>query len=147
MTPRTMTLLAASAWALALPAAASAQQYYGQPEYRPQPQYDGQRDYGQPQYGQPPGDWRQSRRDGFAGYPQFRRVEAHIRQEIQQGVRDDLLARDDAADLMSQLRQIQMQEMREYRVHGRNLPYDDQMRIGSELDQLDHVVDQTRDEP
>ena len=146
MTPRTMILLAASVAALALPAAASAQPYNGQTEYRPQPQYDGQRGYGQPDYGQPHGDWRQPRRGRFTGYPQFRRVEAHIRQEIQEDVREDLLARDDAADLMGQLRQIQMQEAREYRVHGWNLPNDDQARIGAELDQLDRLVDQTRDE-
>ena len=156
MTPKTMILLAASAAALVLPAAAGAQPYNGQTEYRPQPQYDGQpgygprdgqRDYGQSQYGQPRGDWRQTRRRSFAGYPQFRRVEANIRQEIQDGVRDDILAGDDAADLMGQLRQIQMQEYREYRVHGWNLPNYDQMRIGSSLDRLDQLVDQTRNEP
>lgn len=63
-----------------------------------------------------------------------------------QGVRDDLIERDDARDLMGQLRDIQLQEAREFRVHGWNPPDDDQYRIRSRLDQLDRLVDQIRDE-
>lgn len=136
-----MIIMAASAAALALPAAASAQQYYGQsPEGR---QYS-QQPYGQ-QYQQPRGDWNQGRR-GFSGYPEYRGIEAHIRQEIAEAVRDDMIERGDARDLMNQLRQIQAQEAREFRVHRWNLPDDDRMRIRSQLTQLDQVVDQTRNE-
>ncbi len=80
-------------------------------------------------------------------YPQFRPIEAHIMREIQDGVREDTLMPDDAHDLMAQLRRVQYDEMREYRVHGWNLPYDDQARIHAELDRLDHAVDETRAEP
>jgi hypothetical protein len=153
MTPKTLVLLAIGAAALAMPAAASAQSEYrpsyGQPSYG-QPTY-GQYGYGQPSYDrgyqQPQGDWYQGRRTRYRGYPQFRPIEAHITREIQDGVREDTLAQDDARDLMGQLRQIQAEEYREYRVHGWNLPEDDQVRIRSELGQLDQLVDQTRAEP
>ncbi|MDB5437169.1 MAG: hypothetical protein JWR47_3426 [Phenylobacterium sp.] len=135
---RNMTLAAIGVAVLALPSAAAAQQYYGQGYAQP--------NYGQPSYGQPRGDWYGDRRARFAGYPQFRGVEAHIRGEIMQGVRDDLIERDDARDLMGQLRDIQLQEAREFRVHGWNLPDDDQHQIRSRLDQLDRLVDQIRDQ-
>ncbi len=135
MSARTKLLLVLGAAALAVPAAASAQQYYGQPQY------------GHPSYGQPRGDWYRGRRVRFGGYPEFKPLEAHIRGEIQDGLRDDLLMADDARDLTGQLRQIQLEEWREYRVHGWNLPEDDRARIRSELNQLDQTVDQTRDEP
>jgi hypothetical protein len=139
MTPKTIILLAAGAAALVLPAGASAQQYYGQPEYR-QPQYEGQRDYDQPH-----GDYG-AHRGRFSGYPQFRGIEAHIRSEIMQAVRDDMIERDDARELMGQLRDIQMREAREFRVHGWNLPGGDQQRIRAQLGELDHQVDQIRNE-
>lgn len=128
------TLLAAiGAAALALPAAAMAQQYY-----QPYPaQY----------YGPPRGDYRPDWRHRFNGYPEFRGIEAHIRSEIQEGVREDLIERDDARDLMNQLRDIQMQEAREFRVHGMNLPDDDRYRLRSQLQELDRLVDQVREEP
>ncbi len=135
MSVKRKLLLFLGAAALAVPAAASAQQYYRQPQY------------GQPSYGQPRGDWYRGRRVRFGSYPEFRPLEAHIRSEIQDGIRDDLLMADDARDLMGQLRQIQSEEYREYRVHGWNLPEDDRARIRSELDQLDQTVDQTRNEP
>jgi hypothetical protein len=141
MTPKTTILLAVSIAALSIPAAASAQ---GQP-YAGQ-QY-GQPQYGQGSYGQPRGDWHQRRQSRYGSYPEFRPIEMHIRQKIQDGVRDDMIASDDARDLMGQLRQIQSQEMREFRVHGWNLPEADRMRIHSQLDQLDQLVDQTRAEP
>ena len=49
-------------------------------------------------------------------------------------------------ELMGQLRQIQMQEAREFGVHGWNLPDDDRERIRDQLARLDHLVDETRDE-
>ncbi len=158
MTPKKMILLAVSAAALAVPAAASAQEYYrqqygqeqyGQEQYGQEQygrQYYGQPQYRQPFYQQPQSDWRRGRSARFGSYPEFRPLEMHIRQEIQDGVRDDMLAPDDAQDLMGQLRQIQAEEMREYRVHGWNLPNNDRARIRAELNQLDQVVDQTRNE-
>lgn len=138
MTPRTMILLAAGAAALVAPAAASAQQYGG---------YENQPYYGQSggDYGQPRGDygWRR----GFNGYPEFRGIESHIRGEIYQGLRDDTLDREGANDLLAQLQQVRYDEMREFRYHGWNLPYDDRMRIREELQQLDQQVDETRAEP
>jgi hypothetical protein len=139
MSPKTIILSAACAAALVIPAAASAQQNYGQPEYR-QPQYENQRNYGQPD-----GDYG-ARHGRFSGYPQFRGIEAHIRSEIAQAVRDDMIEREDARDLMGQLRDIQMQEAREFRVHRWNLPGDDQQRIRARLGELDRQVDQIRNE-
>jgi hypothetical protein len=129
-------LAAIGAAAFVLPGAAGAQQYSG-PGY-------GRLYYAQ-EYGQLGGDWYQ-RRAHFYGYPEFRGVEEHIRREIQDGVREDLIERDDAGDLMGQLRDIQMQEAREFRVHGWNLPDDDRYRLRSRLGQLDQLVDQIRDE-
>jgi hypothetical protein len=139
MSPKTIILSAACAAALVIPAAASAQQNYGQPEYR-QPQYENQRNYGQPD-----GDYG-ARHGRFSGYPQFRGIEAHICSEIAQAVRDDMIEREDARDLMGQLRDIQMQEAREFRVHRWNLPGDDQQRIRARLGELDRQVDQIRNE-
>jgi hypothetical protein len=159
MTLRKLILLAAGAAAIALPAAASAQPYdqqdlgqqdYGQRDYgqRDYGQRDyGQRDYGQRDYGQDRGDVYGARRAGYGVYPQFKPIEAHIRQEIREALRDDAIEADDARDLMQQLRGIQDQEMREFRVHGWNLPYDDQVRIRARLGRLDRQVDQIRNEP
>jgi hypothetical protein len=82
----------------------------------------------------------------FSGYPQFKGLEAHIRSQIVEGVSDDLIQRDDARDLLGQLRAIQTQEAREYRVHGWDLPDQDQIRLRDQLEQLDRLVDQTREE-
>jgi hypothetical protein len=124
MTPRKFILFAAGLAALAIPAAASAQ-YYAQPR----------------------GDFYQGRRSYFRGYPEFRNEEMHIRQEIDEGVREDLLAPEDAADFRDRLRQIQVREAREFREHGRYLPDYDRAAIRAQLDELDRLVDQTRDEP
>ena len=161
MSPKTILLIAAGAAALSLPLVASAQSYYGQSggdqPYQPrgdQPYY-GQPDGDEPYqshrddsyYGQPRGDWYGARRMVFRGYPEFRRVEAHIRAEINGGVREDLLEPEDAAEFNRRLRAIQVQELREYRAHGRNLPGGDRAEIGRQLDDLDSLVDRTRDEP
>jgi hypothetical protein len=137
MTRKQLILYAIGAASLALPGAASAQEYYGQSYGQPY--------YGQPHYEQPHGDW-YGRRYGFRGYPEFQGIENHIRREIEESARDDMIERDDAQDLMDQLRQIQMQEAREFSFHGWNLPDDDRARIHAQLDRLDHVVDETRDE-
>jgi hypothetical protein len=107
---------------------------------------DDQRSYGQGGYGDDDsfhGDYGR----GGGVYPEFADLEQHIRDEIRDCVRDDLIERDDARDLFHQLRDIQDQERREFQVHGWRLPYDDRMRIGAELRRLDHLVDQIRDEP
>ena len=139
MNPKKTLLLVLGAAALTLPAAASAQQYYNS-----QPGYSGPQ-YGQSYYGQPHGDYqRRSGRYRFAGYPEFRGIEAHIRQEIWESVREDMIEPEDARDLTSQLRDIQIEEAHEFGVHGWNLPDDDRARIDDQLTQLDQLVDQTR---
>ena len=125
---------------------------YSQPGYS-QPGYS-QPGYGQPGYAQPGYGDRGHGDDGGFGdrqakgvYPQFAGLERHIDAAIRDGVRDDLIARDDAHDMMRQLRDIQARERREYQVHGWNLPFDDQRRIETDLRRLDRLVDQTRQEP
>ncbi len=143
MRPKKILLFAIGAASLALPAAAAAQQY-DQPYARPYGGYD------QPYGGGPRGDYDRSyggRYGGFQGYPEFRGIENHIRQEIWQSVREDMIEPDDGRDLMNQLQQIRYQEQREFQVHGWQLPDDDRARIHERLDRLDHVVDQIRDEP
>ena len=131
-------LVALGAAALIAPQTSQAQSYYGGRYEQP---------YRAQDYGQPRGDYSdRSRSVRFNGYPEFRGLEAHIRGEIFQAVRDDEIEREDARDLMNQLRDIQMQEAREYRIHGWRLPDDDRYRIRSRLDQLDALVDQTRQE-
>lgn len=130
--------VALTAAALTIPAAASAQQYYGSVSPRP---------YYAQYYGQPRGDYDSRWRGRFSGYPQFRGIEDHIRREIQEGVRDDLIEREDARDLFAQLRDIQQQEAREFRAHGWNLPPDDEYRLRAQLQQLDAEVDEIRAEP
>lgn len=143
MNPKKMMLLAIGAASLTLPAVAAAQQY-DQPYYgRPYGGYD------QPEHGGSHGDYYDrsyGRRYGFQGYPEFRSIEDHIRQEIRDSVREDMIEPDDARDLMNQLQQIRYQEQREFQVHGWRLPDDDRARIRDRLDRLDHLVDQIRDE-
>jgi hypothetical protein len=134
---KTLTLAALGAATLALPAAATAQTYgYFSPGPRVMVQY----------YGAPRGDYDRDRYTRMRGYPEFRGIEDHIQREIREGVREDLIERDDARDLMGQLRAIQMQEARELRVHGWNLPDDDRYRIRESLQRLDRLVDQIREE-
>ena len=134
MNAKTLILGLAGAAALAFPYAASAQQYCAQPYY-----------------GQPQGDYSRVRGEGwgrrFPGYPEFRGEEAHIRREIWESVREDMIAPDDGRDLMQQLRQVQWREQRDFQFHGWSLPDDDRQRIRFELDQLDRQVDQIRQEP
>lgn len=123
-----ITLVAALAgFSLALPGLSHAQPYggYGR-DYRPQAY----------------GDYRRPVR----GYPEFQNREFRIQRLIQDGVRDDLIERDDARDLLGQLREIQRDERREFAVHGWNLPEDDRERISDRLSRLDRLVDQIRDE-
>ena len=129
-------LAALGASVLVIPSVVSAQEFYGPAPYHQAQYYDQRR-----------GDFDRDHGRRWSGYPEFRGIETHIRGEIQEGVREDLLERDDARDLMGQLRDIQMQEAREFRVHGWNLPDDDRYSIRSRLEQLDRLVDQIRDEP
>ena len=131
-------LAAIGAAGLVIPGVAAAQAYaapgYGQI-------------YHAPYYGERRADYDDGRRVQYGSYPEFRGIEQHIRREIVEGVREDLIERDDARDLFGQLREIQAQESREFRVHGWNLPDDDRYRIRSELQRLDALVDQIRAEP
>ena len=87
-------------------------------------------------------EWR-----AWPGYPEFRGQEAHIREAIRDGVREDMIEPDDAHGLMDQLRDIHRWEYREFQAHGWQLPYDDGARIHDRLVQLDRQVDQIREEP
>lgn len=105
-------------------------------------------------WGSPFGGWQQPRGDygyqygrGFPGYPEFRDEEMHIRREINESVQDDMIEPDDASDLYGQLNRVRAREAHEFGVHGWNLPDDDRMAIRSDLDHLDRLVDQIRDEP
>ncbi len=130
---RTKLLAGLAFGAVALTAAAShAQGYYGW--YHQQPAYS-----------QAGGDY-YGRQYAFGGYPEFHGIEQHIRSELQQAVRDETIQGDDARALFSQLRRIQDRERREYRVHGWGLPEDDRASIRADLDRLDHLVDETRDQ-
>ena len=142
-----LTTLAIGAAILAAPLASHAQQYEGRyQDQSPSYQYGyGQRGYDRYE-DRSRGDYYRQR-PTYSSYPQFRGLEQHIRSEIQSGLRDDLIAPDDARDLLNQLRQIQYQEAREYRVHGWNLPRDDDQRIRQQLNELDRTVDETRQEP
>jgi hypothetical protein len=139
---RQALLVAIGAASLALPAAASAQAYWA-------PNYAG-RYYAQPGYG---GGYYQPRGDHYGsyrrppGYPEFGGIEEHIRREIREGLREDLIEPEDARDLFGQLRDIQLQEAREFRVHGWRLPDDDRYQLRARLNELDRLVDQVRAEP
>jgi hypothetical protein len=139
MTLKTLLLTAMGAASLTLPAVASAQPYYG--GYQ-QPYYGGyyqQHDYGRGDYY---GD-RDDRR--FAGYPEFRGAEDHIRSEIFQAMRDGSIERYAGYRMLQRLNDIRAQEAREFREHGWNLPYDDRMRIRAQLDRLDRWIDRADD--
>ena len=119
-------LAAATLTATALPAAA--QNWYGG-------------------YGSYGGDYQRSRYGyGFQDYPEFRGEIAHIRGEIRQGINEGWLDDGQSRQLSWRLRQVQSREQREFRYHGWNLPDDDRAQIRSQLDQLDHWVDQIRDQ-
>lgn len=90
--------------------------------------------------------WNNSGRYAFRGYPEFRGAKAHIRDEVRQGLEEGWLDEDQAQDFTQELRRVQMQEAREFRVHGWNLPEGDRAAIRSSLDELDQSIDQARDE-
>jgi len=111
--------------------------------------------YQPPAYAPPPppqrDEWNDRHFDdefrGAPGYPQFRDQEEHIRFLIRDSVRDDLIERDDARDLLDRLREIRRDEAREYEMHGERLPPEDFARIRERLARLDRLVDQIRGEP
>lgn len=109
-----------------------------------------ERGYGAPPPPPPRTDWDDHGYDeqwrDWPGYPEFRGQEAHIRDLIRESVREDMIAPEDAHDLMVELREIRAQEYREFQEHGWRLPYDDGARIHERLVQLDHRVDEIRDE-
>jgi len=105
------------------------------------PGYD--RDQG---YDQPRGDWNPGDQAEFAGYPEFRRTEGHIVRSIQEGLSDNSLHQNEAADLNGRLQRIRDHEMRVFRAEGWNLPDSDRAEIRQELDQLDRWVDEIRGE-
>jgi hypothetical protein len=145
------------------------QPYAGQAPYgeRPYPQGEGygQGGYGQGGYGQgqpggpygqggyppPPGAYPEGSRPGYGGqggvYPEFARMEDRIASQIQDGVRQDVIRRDDARDMFGQLHDIQDRERRAYQAYGPNLPDNERSRIYDALRRLDHRVDEARGRP
>jgi len=119
-------LAAVTLTATALPAAAQSWGGYGS--------YGGYGDYSRSRYSY-----------GFQDYPEFRGEIAHVRSEIRQGLNEGWLDDGQARQLSWRLRQVQSREASEFRYHGWNLPDDDRAQIRASLDQLDHWVDQARD--
>jgi hypothetical protein len=97
-------------------------------------------------YEQPPGAGSQDDQAEFSGYPEFRRSEAHIAHAIQEGLSDNSLHQNEAADLNGRLQRIRDHEMRVFHEHGWNLSDSDRAEIRQELDQLDRWVDEIRQE-
>jgi len=90
--------------------------------------------------------WRSRSGHGFQDYPEFRGEIAHIRGEIREGINEGWLDDGQARQVRWRLQQVQYREAREFRFHGWNLPDSDREQIRSDLDQLDHWVDQVRDQ-
>jgi hypothetical protein len=111
------------------------------PEYpaQPSPAAYGAGAYGAGAYGASNRAW--------TGYPEFRSWEYRIRTNIEADVANDLIAPDDARDLMHQLGDIEVKEAAEFRAHGWDLPYDDRQRIQYSFEQLDRSVDQISEQP
>ena len=104
--------------------------------------------YAPPSYRRPE-ERRDDRRErgpdpAWAGYPDFRDREQRIASLILGGIGAGAIDPGDGRDLMHQLGDIRVEEAREYRSHGSDLPYGDRDRINSELRQLDRRVDQAR---
>jgi hypothetical protein len=76
------------------------------------------------------------------GYPEFRDREERIRFMIRDGVRDDRIERDDARDLLEQLRDIRRDEARQYQINGPRMSRGDFERISDRLARLDRRVDE-----
>jgi len=80
---------------------------------------------------------------GPVPYAQFDRLERHIADQIRGAARDGLIEPDDARDLSDRLREIEDRQRSEYRRYGGRLPPDDEHAIGSDLQRLDRLVDET----
>lgn len=78
------------------------------------------------------------------GYADFQTREQQIGQMIVSGVANGVIDPGNGRDLMHRLGDIRIEEAREYRNHGPDLPYDARDRINSELRDLDRSVDQAR---
>jgi hypothetical protein len=88
------------------------------------------------------GDWDHFDFLDGPGYPEFQRSEWRIRDQIREGVRDGRIQREDAHDLMAQLRDIRADEVRFYHDDGERLRPDDRVRLRMRLRDLDHLVGQ-----
>lgn len=134
MTPRKIIALAAGAAVLSLPLVAAAQSWspYGG-------QYGGQ--YAGGDYGYGRGGYVAR----FEGFPEFRGLKAHIRQEMRQGLREGWLDGEEARDINVRLWRVQQQEFREFQEHGWSLPGEDRAEIRADLSEIDAMVDRARD--
>lgn len=104
---------------------------------------DYDRDRSRSDYG-PRGSGRQYYDRSWNGYADFQTREQQIGQMIVSGVANGVIDPGNGRDLMHRLDDIRIEEAREYRNHGPDLPYDARDRINSELRDLDRSVDQAR---
>jgi len=125
-------LTAVSAASVVTATAASADPWFG----RDRDRWDWRGDFGYGDY---------DRRAYFRGYPEFYGLKLHIRQEIDQGLRQGWMDRWTAARLNQEILRIAAWESREFDAHGWGLPADDRARIRGALDHIDHQVDEARD--
>lgn len=140
---RTGLIALGLAAAVALPAAASAQSWSNGQSWRNDQSWgNGQSWRGD--YGRRGGyDYNSS---SFKGYPEFRDVREHLKEIIQQGEAEGSLTRADAQEFVNQYKDIEAQELRDYRRYGSNLPWGERQNIRQQLSQLDGEVDQARRE-
>ncbi len=165
MAPKTCLIIAGGLAAVLLPFAATAQSWggeyrdqhapgstyqpaYGQGEsWRGRGGYDRGHDrgygygYGQGRRG---GDF-ETGSYGFAGYPEFAAVKAHIRQELHEGREEGWLEGGQAWRFVSSLRDIERREAREFEAHGWSLPWNDRGALRDAFGRLDRRIDEVRD--
>jgi hypothetical protein len=126
-----LTLFAASAAIFSLPVSASAQSWQGS-----QASYNSWSDDAH----------RRDRIDAVRGHPEFAGEEERIRSELDEGLAQGWLDRDDFLIFGRQLHQTELHEAREMREHGEDLPRAERALIRSNLAELRHQLDQSRRE-
>jgi hypothetical protein len=136
-------LLAAGAAALCVPFLASAQSWPG--AQGPYDRWGGGPDR------DPADSWkddahRRDRIDAVRGHPDFAEEEARIRSDLDAGLAQGWLDRDDFLIFGRQLHQTEIHEAREMRIHGYTLPRAEHELIRANLKELRHQLDESRRE-
>jgi hypothetical protein len=88
---------------------------------------------------------RRDRTEAVDGLPEFAAEEAHIRAEMDAGVREGWLDRNDFLIFGRQLHQTELHEARQRRLHGSSPPRAERVLIRNNLDELRRQLDDTRD--